>query len=100
MLGMLTMETVFGPRQDAVHAHDGELHGHEPAGERHGHGGGGGAGEGEAEWHGAGRWAVGVFEGEAAFAGHGAGGEVCGGGVEVGVDVELGVGRGVGRVFG
>lgn len=46
--------TVFGPRQDAVHAHDGELHGHESAGERHGHGGGRGAGEGEAEWHGAG----------------------------------------------
>lgn len=46
--------TVSGPRQDAVYAHDGELHGYESAGECHGHGGRGGAGEGEAEWHGAG----------------------------------------------
>lgn len=39
---------------------------------------------------------MGVFEGEAALAGHGAGGEVCRGGVEVGVDVELGVGGCIG----
>lgn len=45
---------VSGPRQDAVHANDGELHGYESAGERHGHGGRGGAGEGQVEWNGVG----------------------------------------------